>query len=297
MSSPRPLVGVALQPDDVFFEHNGALLEEHAELFEVTPETLWDSRCEPTSGHERLLRFCKRRAIPVVGHGVLFSIAATGSPKRRDAWLRALQRDAAAFDFVWLSEHLGFADAAGQHTAWPLPLPMTEEAVATTAQALQQLRTACASAVFETVLFENNADLFCLGEPLEQAKLYSRVCDAADAHMLLDLHNAYAFCRNTGLELERFLEHLPWSRVREIHLSGGSDSDPEFLPSGRSMRLDSHDGAVPEAVWQALTLALPRASNLRAVVCEWFPEAMDAAAGQQFAADFARAHGMVASAF
>ncbi|MGK0203789.1 MAG: hypothetical protein ACI89X_003026 [Planctomycetota bacterium] len=292
MSHSRPLVGVALQPEHVFFEHNGELLEQRAELFEITPEALWDSRCEPTPGHERLLQFCKRRAVPVVGHGVLFSIASTDAPPRRDTWLRALQRDATAFGFLWLSEHLGFADADGQHTAWPLPLPVTEETVATVTQALQQLRSAC-----DSVLFENNADLFCLGEPLQQAQLYERICVAADAHMLLDLHNAYAFCRNTGLELERFLDHLPWSRVREIHLSGGSDSDPGFLPSGRSMRLDSHDAAVPEAVWQALQSALPRARNLRAVVCEWFPDAMDAAAGRQFAADFDRAHAMVADAF
>jgi len=146
------------------------------------------------------------------------------------------------------------------------------------------------------VLFENNADLFCLGEPLDQAVLYSRICEAADASMLLDLHNAYAFCRNVGIDLTVFLDHLPWARVGEIHLSGGSDSDPEFLPSGRSMRLDSHDGAVPEAVWQALESALPRASNLRAVVCEWFPDAMDASAGRQFAADFDRARSLVEAA-
>lgn len=292
MSHDRPLVGVALQPEQVFFAHAGELLEERAELFEITPETLWDSSCEPTPAHQRLLQFCKQRGVPVVGHGVLCSIASTDAPQRRDIWLRALQRDAAAFGFLWLSEHLGFADAAGQHTAWPLPLPMTEEAVATVSQTLQQLRSAC-----DSVLFENNADLFCLGEPLQQATLYERICVAADAHMLLDLHNAYAFCRNTGLDLDHFLDHLPWSRVREIHLSGGSDSDPDLLPSGRSMRLDSHDGAVPEAVWQAFASALPRARNLRAVVCEWFPDAMDAAAGRQFTADFARAHEMVAGAF
>ena len=284
----RPLVGVALQPEDRFLEHNRELIDECAELFEVTPETLWDSRCQPTDGYERLLQLVQRRKVPVVGHGVLFSIGSVQEPQRRSVWLQALQRDARAFGFQWLSEHLGFADTADRHTAWPLPLPLTEEAVATTVDALRQLRSACPN-----VLFENNADLFCLGEPLDQAVLYSRICETADASMLLDLHNAYAFCRNVGIELSAFLDHLPWSRVCEIHLSGGSDSDPDFLPSGRSMRLDSHDGAVPEAVWQALESALPRASNLRAVVCEWFPDAMDAAAGRQFAADFARACSLV----
>ncbi len=52
----RPLVGIALQPEEVFFEHNRELIEERAELFEVTPETLWDSRCQPTDGYQRLLQ-------------------------------------------------------------------------------------------------------------------------------------------------------------------------------------------------------------------------------------------------
>lgn len=284
----RPLVGVALQPEDVFFEHNRVLLEERAELFEVTPEALWTAACEPASGHGRLLEFTRVCGRPVVGHGVLASIGAAERPARRGAWLRALQRDAEAFGFRWLSEHLGFADGAGQHVAWPLPLPNSDEAVEVVAASLGELAVAC-----EQVLFENNADLFCLGDPLEQPTLFARICERADAGMLLDLHNAFAFCRNVGVDLQTFLERLPWSRVRELHLSGGSDSDPELLPSGRSMRLDSHDGAVPDEVWEALRFALPRATGLQAVVCEWFPDAMDAAAGRQFAADFDRALAMV----
>lgn len=290
-SRTRPLVGIALQPEDVFFEHAGDLIERRSELFEVTPETLWDANGEPTAARERLLERCRRRAVPVVGHGVLFSLGATHPGERRSDWLRALRREAEAFGFAWLSEHLGFADAGGQHTAWPLPLPPCDDSVAVAAAALAQLRTVC-----DTVLFENNADLFSIGEPMQQASLYGRICEAADAYLLLDLHNAFAFARNAGIELERFLDALPWSRVLQIHLSGGSDSDPDFLPSGRSMRLDSHDGAVPDEVWRAFEIALGRAPGLRAVVCEWFPDAMDAAAGRQFADDFGRAHEMVLAA-
>ncbi|MCU0864332.1 MAG: DUF692 domain-containing protein [Planctomycetes bacterium] len=145
----------------------------------------------------------------------------------------------------------------------------------------------------DVVAFENNADLFSFGDPLLQPDFFARICAAADAHLLLDLHNAFAFCRNHTIELDAFLDRLPWERVLEIHLSGGSDSDPGFLPSRRSLRMDSHDGAVPEPVWNAFAAALPRARNLRAVVLEWFPEAMDARAGEVFAADFARARSVL----
>ncbi len=282
------MVGIALQPEDVFWRHNRALIEARAELFAVPPETPSTAGCAPGPGHERLLAFTRGAGRPVVGHGVLSSIGAVARPARRDAWLAALARDARAFGFAWLSEHLGFADAGDVHTAWPLPLPCTDDAASAVAASLRELRQACA-----TVAFENNADLFCLGDPLRQPELFHRICERADAHVLLDLHNAYAFCENAGCEFDAFLDRLPWPRVIELHLSGGSDSDPDLLASGRRMRLDSHDGAVPDAVWRAFERALTRAGNLRAVVLEWFPDAMDEAAGRAFAADFERARSIV----
>jgi hypothetical protein len=284
----RARLGIALPPDAVFWQHNRALIEEHAELFELTPETLWQVGCAPNPHYERVRQFVQRCGRPAVGHGVLLSIGAASPPPRREAWLAALRRDRAAFDLQWCSEHLGFADADGQHTAWPLPLPPSDEAVAAVAAGLRELRT-----VHDVVAFENNADLFSFGDPLLQPDFFARICAAADAHLLLDLHNAFAFCRNHTIELDAFLDRLPWERVLEIHLSGGSDSDPGFLPSRRSLRMDSHDGAVPEPVWNAFAAALPRARNLRAVVLEWFPEAMDARAGEVFAADFARARSVL----
>lgn len=284
----RPHLGIALPPDAVFWRHNRGLIEDRAELFEITPETLWRADCTPTTEHERLRQFAQRCGRPVVGHGVLFSLGAAQRPARRDAWLAALARDRAAFDFQWCSEHLGFADADGLHTAWPLPLPPTDDAAAVVAAALRELQQ-----VHPLVAFENNADLFCLGDPLAQPEFFARIAAAADAHLLLDLHNAFAFCRNLRVDFATWLDRLPWDRVLEIHLSGGSDSDPVSVRSGRSLRLDSHDGAVPEPVWRALATALPRARGLRAVVLEWFPEAMDEGAAAAFAADFDRTRSML----
>lgn len=280
----RPLVGVSLQPDEVFWRHNRRLIEDEAAIFEVTPETLWRPGCLPGPGHERLLAFARGSGRPFVGHGTLLSLGAAERPARRDQWLAALRRDRDAFGFQWCSEHLGFADAGGLHVAWPLPLPPGTESVATVAASLRELQQ-----VHEIVAFENNADLFCFGDPLAQPRFFADICAAADAHLLLDLHNAYAFCKNLEVPFDAWLDHVPWDRVLEIHLSGGSESAPDWLPDRRSLRLDSHDGAVPEPVWAAFERSLPRARNLRAVILEWFPEAMDEAAGRQFAADFEHA--------
>jgi hypothetical protein len=125
--TPRPLVGVSVQPGDRFWHHNRRLLEEQAELFEITPETMWRAGCGRGAGYAEMLARVTHCGRPVVGHGVLTSIGAASRPARRSQWLQALLRDRQAFGFQWFSEHLGFADAADMHVAWPLPLPPTKE--------------------------------------------------------------------------------------------------------------------------------------------------------------------------
>lgn len=280
----RPLCGIALPNDRGFLQHCARLVDGDAELFEVTPEVLWQRGGAPGAGHAAMVDLVRRLGRPVVGHGVMFGLGNAAPPARRADWLAALRRDQREFAFCWLSEHLGFADADGQHATLPLPLLPGEGSIAAAAEGLRALQS-----VSPLCAFENNADLFCLGDPLAQPQFFADVCERADAWLLLDLHNAFTFCLNLGVDLDAWLDRLPWSRVLELHLSGGSTSDPDWLPGGRTMRLDSHDGAVPEPVWRAYAAALRRAPNLRAVVLEWLPDGMTAADGAQFAADFARA--------
>jgi hypothetical protein len=285
---PRPLLGISLQPDREFLLANRELIERDAEVFEVTPETLWRAAAQPGAGYQQVLGLVRRLGRPVIGHGVLFGLGNAEAPARRSAWLAGLARDQAAFGFAWLSEHLGFADASGLHAALPLPLPPTDEAAAVVAANLRLLQT-----VQPLVAFENNADYFALGDPLAQPQFFASVCARADAWLVLDLHNAFTQCLALGCDFDAWLERVPWPRVLEIHVSGGSESDPDWLPSRRVLRLDSHDGEVPEPVWAALSGALRRATNLRAVIFEWLPQGMTAAAAAVFAADFARGRRML----
>jgi uncharacterized protein (UPF0276 family) len=87
-------------------------------------------------------------------------------------------------------------------------------------------------------------------------------------HLLLDLHNVFTTAVNAGFEPERYLAALPLERVIELHVSGGADSDPAWLPDGRTLRLDSHDHGVPEEVWALAESVLPRCPNLRGLTVE-----------------------------
>jgi hypothetical protein len=73
---------------------------------------------------------------------------------------------------------------------------------------------------------------------------------------------------NAGFDAWDYIRALPFDKVIEIHLSGGSFSDPNWLASGRTLRLDSHDNGVPEEVWALFERVLPLCTALRGVTLE-----------------------------
>jgi len=263
-------VGLPLYPDLEYLELARELIEDEADFFEVSPETLWRPTREGLvrNDYHSLFRECQDRSgKPFVAHGLAFS---PGSPLegsaelvRTDAWLTRLRDDQDTFRFQWMTEHLGWTQVDGLQATLPLPLPFHDESVRTVAARMALLRT-----VVPEVGFENNADYFCLGDPSQWPQFINTLCRESECGLLLDLHNLYTQCLNLEQDPVETLERLNPDAVLEIHLSGGSESDPEWVPSGRRFRLDSHDGAIPEEVWQLYERALPRCRNLRGVIVE-----------------------------
>lgn len=267
----RPLFGFTLQPDLEFLALTRRIVEDVAEFYEVTPEAFWGRGFRRTPQHEVVREIVARSGRTCVGHGVGYSVGAAAHAARHERWLAELRTEFAAFGFAWYSEHLGFTEHEGQQATLPLPLPPTPEAVRAVAARMRELAT-----VVPVVAFENNVAYFRAGNPLDEPAFFAALCAEADCFLLLDLHNAYTQCLNFGIDLDRYLDRLDLGRVLEIHVSGGSESDPHWLASRRVFRLDTHDAAVPEPVWRALERVLPKCSALRGVVLERLPLGLDA---------------------
>jgi uncharacterized protein (UPF0276 family) len=266
MSPHAPLgVGVPLHADLEYLDLYREILEDDADYYEVNPETLWrieKGKLARNDFHALFQEIQQRSRKPFVAHGLAFSVGSPESP-HTDAWLERLRDDQATFRFEWLTEHLGWTQVDGFEASLPLPLPFSDEAVAVVASRMRLL-----SSVVPSVGFENNVDYFSLGDPACWPDFINRLCAASSCGLLLDLHNLHTQCLNLGQDAQGTLDRLDLDRVLEIHVSGGSESDPDWLASHRVFRLDSHDGPVPEPVWRLLERALPRCRNLRGVVVE-----------------------------
>ncbi len=280
-----PWVGLALHADDAFLDRVEGLAAE-AELLEVTPEQLWrrgpDGALAANGHRERLLRLTAGR--PVVAHGVLLS-PGTADERREAAWLERIAVEQAAFGFRWYTDHHGYS-ALGDRAWWlPLPLPATREAAAVTRARLARL-----AEVVPLCGLEDTAHY----APLDDREPELLGAIAGREHvLLLDLHNVLVTATNAGVDPRERLDRVALEQVVELHLAGGSTSEPGWVRSGRRLALDSHDAPVAEGVWALLEHALARCPRLAAVVVERVADGFDDAAARALAGDLRRARELV----
>jgi uncharacterized protein (UPF0276 family) len=260
-------VGFTLQPDPAFLERCARIIAA-ADYWEVAPETLWrrrgNGRLEPNGYHRRFAEMARGGRF-FVAHGVGLSLgsAAAVDARRRRAWLARVRADHKSFGFRWYTDHLGASAVDGLALTLPLPLPMTAEAARVVRRRVAQMQR-----VVGDVGVENSVAYFLLGDALDEPRFLMDCVRAPRCHLLLDLHNVYTMATNFGFDPAEYLRRLDLAKVIEIHVSGGSESHPSWLPSGRVFRLDGHDGAVPELVWRMLEAVVPRCLNLRGVTLE-----------------------------
>ncbi len=260
-------VGFAIHPDDELLDRCAPLLAS-VDYLEVAPETTWferpDGALVPNGFAERFRALGDRYGKPFVAHGVGLSLGDVDDGPRRARWLARVEADQATFGYRWYTDHAGMTHVGGQSLALPLPAPLDAGSAARTRARLEAMKRVC-----PTVGLETTAQCFVMGDPLDEpAWLAAAIGDDPSVGVLLDVHNVFTMAQNLGFDPRAYLARLDLSRVIELHVSGGSASDPRWLPSGRSVRLDSHDDAVPEAVFALLAEVAPRCPRLRGVTLE-----------------------------
>jgi hypothetical protein len=262
-------IGFTLQPEQELLDLLGGVLREEPDYFEIAPETTWRERADgelTENGYSRVFReLGASTGKPFVAHGVGFSIGsedAADQPRRR-RWLARLAQDQALFGFLWYTDHLGATALGGRSITLPIALPMTDHGAAIVRRSLREMQAVCPD-----VGVENSAAYYFVGDARDEPAFLREALAGPQTHLLLDLHNVLTVAENEEFSPEEYLDRVDLSRVIEIHVSGGSYSDPDWLPGGRVLRLDGHDSAVPDAVFRLLESVAPRCPNLRGVTLE-----------------------------
>lgn len=262
-------VGLALQPETAFLDLLDQVICTEADYYEVIPETLWwedeNGVLRDNSFFRRLESLCTERPKPIVGHGVGLSLSGVSKrdAQRRRNWWTKLVQDHQKLRFAWYTDHLGITAPDGMAAMLPLPPWQTPAAVTLLRKRLRRLQT-----IVPQVGIENSVFYFSIDDPLEEPRFLRNVLSLPGMYLLLDLHNVYTSAVNFHFDPREYLARLDLTQVIELHLSGGTISDGSWLPSGKQLRLDSHDDAVPEPVWDLLDFVLPKCTGLKGITLE-----------------------------
>lgn len=221
-----------------------------AKWFEAISENYMDSEGRPL---EVLLKI--RADHPVALHGVSMSVGGVEGP--RPGYLERLKRLADRVDPFVVSDHLCFTGAHASNVHDLLPLPYTEEAVATVARNVARAQ----EVLGRRIALENVSSYLTYRESeMTEWEFLVAVARRADCRILLDVNNVYVSATNHGFKAETYMDAVPEELVAQLHLGGYSDMGT-FL-------FDTHSRAPTEPVWELYRRVIARMPG-KPVLIEW----------------------------
>jgi uncharacterized protein (UPF0276 family) len=254
--------------------------QEQVEAIEWSFDALFKNDELPPWFNDLISEFSSHNRL--IGHGVYFSLfSGKWMPEQQD-WLQKLTLLSERFRFDHITEHFGFMTGANFHKGAPLSIPLTASTLSLGTDRLHRIQDACNCPVG----LENLAFSYSIDEVKKQGYFLEKLVESINGFIILDLHNLYCQMHNFDVDYSTISALYPLDKVREIHISGGS-WDKQLTPTGKKVRRDTHDDAVPEEVFDLLSDVIPRCSNLKFVVLEQLGTALDSEKQRdQFRSDF-----------
>ncbi|RVU84321.1 DUF692 domain-containing protein [Leucothrix sargassi] len=192
---------------------------------------------------------------PVTMHGVGLSLGSV-DPLNQD-YLHRLKTLADKVKPAWISDHLCWSAVHGMHTHDLMPLPYNQSTINHVSERIKQVQDFLGH---ELIIENVSSYLQYTMSEMPEWEFFSEVAESADCGMLLDINNIYVSGHNHDFDPETYLNAVPASRVRQMHLAGFEDRGTHLL--------DTHGHPVPEVVWELYDKALQKFGAVPTLI-EW----------------------------
>ncbi len=200
-----------------------------------------------------------RRHYPLSLHGVGLSLGSTD--ELNWSHLHKLKALIARFEPGLVSEHLCWSSVNGRYLNDLLPLPYTEEALSHVTDRIRRVQ----DFLGRRILIENlSSYLQYTHSTIPEWEFIAEVARKSDCDILLDVNNVYVSSVNHRFDPQRYLEAIPPSKVREIHLAGYTVNR---YPEGEVL-IDSHGARVFDDVWVLYRQAVKQLGAVPTLI-EW----------------------------
>ena len=196
-------------------------------------------------GRPRQILRSVREHYPVALHGVSMSVgSADGVDQDYLARLRKLVDEV---EPLFVSDHLCWTRIDGRNSHDLLPLPYTDEALAIVCDNIGRAQDALA----RPMLIENPSSYLTFAQStMQEWEFLAAMCSRTGCSLLLDVNNIFVTARNHGLDALQYIDAVPVSCIRQIHIAGHSQ--------GEDLLIDTHDQSVCDDVWALYARISPR---------------------------------------
>lgn len=196
-----------------------------------------------------------RRDMPIVFHGVSMGIGSLEGPS--EPYLARLAELFSQYEPAWVSDHLCWTHHGGKHSHDLLPLPHTVEALDVVCAHVHRVQ----ERLGRTLVLENVSSYVTYSiNSMNEWDFLRALIERTGCRILLDLNNVFVSAKNHTFDALQFIDGIPHDAVWQFHLANHADRG--------HYRFDSHDGAVPEPVWDLYRVALDRFGPVSTLV-EW----------------------------
>lgn len=246
------LPGIGFKP-----QHFSTIIDAPQPLgfFEVHAENYMGAGGPP---HAQLTRLRQDYALSI--HGVGLSIGSS-QPLDRDHLAR-LKTLCNRYEPESFSEHLAWSSHDNVFLNDLLPLPYTEATLSTVVAHIDQVQ----EVLNRQMLLENPATYLSFAEStIEETEFLCEVSRRTGCGLLLDVNNVFVAATNHNMDPDAYIARFPLDRVREIHLSGHSETVDDL---GATLLIDSHDTPVKDPVWTLYESVLAQIGPI-ATLIEW----------------------------
>lgn len=190
-----------------------------------------------------------RQDYPLALHGSSLNI---GNPDGlRLDYLQKLRDLIDRVDPFIVSDHLCWTGSTSQNLHDLLPLPFTEDSLATVVNNIDFVQ----NFLHRTLVIENVSTYISYrNNEMMEWDFISEVSRRSGCSLLLDLNNIYVNAYNHSYDPRYFLNHLPVDKIAQVHMAGPTDYG-EFL-------FDTHSTEIPKQVWELFEVMAPQIRHL-----------------------------------
>ena len=192
-------------------------------------------------------------------HGVGLSIGGAGGLNQTH--LARLRKLIDRYEPASFSEHLAWSSHGAAWLNDLLPLPYTDETLATICAHIDQVQ----ATLGRRMLLENPATYVTFeASHWSETDFLTEITRRTGCGLLLDINNVFVSATNHRFDPRAYLAAFPLAAVGEIHLAG---HDTEHLSSG-PLLIDSHAAPVADPVWTLYAEVLAQTGPLPTLI-EW----------------------------